>query len=111
VLPLRHLVGVSLIATVLTGAIPTARAAARGLDRALGVRGAVAARWARDACPPGQLSGIVGGRRKCLAAGELCSQQHRSDYARYGFGCAEGANGVYRLQPGEPSRERGPGNR
>jgi hypothetical protein len=49
----------------------------------------------RTACSSGYVDGVIGGKHKCLRAGEFCSPQYESDYEHYGFSCVSG-----RLQSG-----------
>jgi hypothetical protein len=40
----------------------------------------------------------IGGRRKCIAAGQYCSRSHQRDYKRYGYSCSRrDSNGKYHL--------------
>lgn len=40
-------------------------------------------------CPAGDVGGVVGGKGKCLHAGQECSEKHAADYTQYGFACAQ----------------------
>lgn len=40
-------------------------------------------------CPGGDASGVIGGKAKCLHAGQECSQKHAADYVQYGFTCTQ----------------------
>ena len=40
-------------------------------------------------CPGGDTSGVIGGKAKCLHAGQECSEKHAADYAQYGFTCTQ----------------------
>lgn len=41
----------------------------------------------------------IGGKRKCIAAGQFCSRKYERDYNRYGYTCSKkDKNGRYHLQ-------------
>jgi hypothetical protein len=52
-------------------------------------------------CGAGYTHAIIGGKEKCLRAGEFCSHQYDSQYRRYGYRCIyTDANGRYHLTRG-----------
>jgi hypothetical protein len=41
----------------------------------------------------------IGGKTKCIAAGQFCARSHESDYNKYGYTCSKkDANGRYHLK-------------
>lgn len=41
----------------------------------------------------------IGGKRKCIAAGQFCSRQYERDYNKYGYSCSKrDKNGRYHLK-------------
>lgn len=40
-------------------------------------------------CPAGDTSGLIGGKSKCLAVGQLCSAKNVGDYPQFGFTCTQ----------------------
>ena len=40
-------------------------------------------------CPGGDIPGVIGGKAKCLHAGQECSAKHAADYVQYGFACTQ----------------------
>jgi hypothetical protein len=41
----------------------------------------------------------IGGKRKCIAAGQFCARRHESDYNKYGYTCSKrDKNGRYHLK-------------
>lgn len=51
-------------------------------------------------CPAGDSSGVIGGKNKCLAAGQQCSIKNAADYPQYGFVCTpNGATNTLKKKP------------
>ena len=50
-------------------------------------------------CSSGWRHGIIGGRHKCLRAGQFCARRYDRQYHRYGYHCHRFDSGVgrYRL--------------
>ena len=48
-------------------------------------------------CPAGFEHAVIGGKQKCLHAGEYCSHREARQYRRYHFKCVL-VNGAYRLE-------------
>jgi hypothetical protein len=48
-------------------------------------------------CPPGYVKAKIGGKTKCLHAGEYCSPRYQKQYRHYGFRCVW-YGGAYRLR-------------
>jgi hypothetical protein len=42
------------------------------------------------ACPAGSKRAVIGGKVKCLRAGQKCAARYRAAYKRYGFTCVKG---------------------
>lgn len=42
------------------------------------------------ACPAGSKRAVIGGKVKCLRAGQTCSARYQAAYKRYGFTCTNG---------------------
>jgi hypothetical protein len=41
----------------------------------------------------------IGGKRKCIAAGQFCARRYENDYNRYGYTCSKrDRNGRYHLK-------------
>ena len=76
----RRLLGVAL-ATTLARVVPVA-----------GSVGTLTAPSAAEAhaCSSGYKHGVVGGRHKCLKAGQFCSKGYDRSYHRYRFHCHTG---------------------
>jgi hypothetical protein len=51
---------------------------------------AVAAPDAASACPAGTKRAVIGGKVKCLRAGQACKLRYQAAYKRYGFRCVAG---------------------
>lgn len=47
-------------------------------------------------CGAGYTRARIGGRTKCLRAGEYCAKSHRKQYPKYGYHCGR-IHGVWRL--------------
>jgi hypothetical protein len=77
----RRFVFVLVTASVLVGAATTVAAATVKETKPQ----ADAAR-----CPVGSKRGVVGGKVKCLRAGQKCAARYRAAYKRYGFTCVGG---------------------
>jgi hypothetical protein len=42
---------------------------------------------------------IIGGKKKCIAAGQFCARKHQADYKKYGYSCSKkDKNGRYHLK-------------
>lgn len=48
-------------------------------------------------CPSGFTHAVIGGRQKCLRAGEYCAHRYASQYRHYRYKCVL-VSGVYRLR-------------
>jgi hypothetical protein len=52
--------------------------------------------------PSAQIScknATIGGKRKCIAAGQFCARTHERDYRKYGYTCSKkDKNGRYHLK-------------
>ena len=68
-----------------TTTAPTATRAATPKTSASSAGGATGTK----SCPGGDTSGVIGGKSKCLHAGQECSEKHAADYVQYGFTCAQ----------------------
>jgi len=74
-----------------------AAGAAVALALACGVPASAASTPAHAArsCSAGFVKGTIGGREKCLHAGEFCNHRYASQYPRYGFHCVRRSRGNY----------------
>src|SRR5437763_5241803 len=77
----RRFVFVLVTAAVVVGAATTVAAATVNLA---GPRALTAG------CPPGSKRAVIGGKVKCLRAGQKCAARYRAAYKRYGFTCVSG---------------------
>jgi hypothetical protein len=41
-------------------------------------------------CPATDTPAVIGGKRRCLHAGEFCARRYNKDYRRYHFRCVSG---------------------
>jgi len=55
-----------------------------------GVSTASAAHSSGDACRAGSKRAVIGGKVKCLRAGQACRTRYQSGYKKYGFTCVAG---------------------
>src|SRR6266550_3206703 len=51
---------------------------------------ASAANSSPDACRVGTKRAVIGGKVKCLKAGQVCQARYQTAYKRYGFTCVKG---------------------
>jgi len=72
-------------------ASPATIAAALALLFSFGGSASVAQPVARAACTR-DVSATIGGKHKCLGAGEYCAIRYERQYERYGFECSTGYN-------------------
>ena len=80
----RRLFFVFVTAAVLVGAASTVVAAATVNAADSGPRALAAA------CPAGSKRAVIGGKVKCLRAGQKCATRYQAAYKRYGFMCVSG---------------------
>jgi hypothetical protein len=71
------------------------------LALALGIGSSVPAASA-SATPSAQIAcknATIGGKHKCIAAGQFCARAYEHDYRKYGYTCSKrDANGRYHLK-------------
>jgi hypothetical protein len=84
----RRIAGL-LAALALIAAAPGAQAAAG--DRPTSVTAA-------KSCSSGYRHAVIGGKQKCLRAGQFCAHRYDSQYRRYGYRCTRYYSNVQRYR-------------
>jgi hypothetical protein len=59
---------------------------------------ALAPAAAAKACHAGYRHAVIGGRQKCLRAGEFCAHRYDGQYRRYGYRCVRYDRRVHRYR-------------
>jgi hypothetical protein len=49
-------------------------------------------------CSSGYVHAVIGGRQKCLRAGEFCAHRYDRQYRRYGYRCTRYYRNVHRYR-------------
>ena len=88
-------------AALVGGATTVAPVALTGMSTPIASHSAAAAK-----CPANSTSGTIGGKQKCLAAGQQCQQANVKDYTQFGFSCAKVGN-RYQLSKGKTGAVKG----
>ena len=85
-----------LITAAIVGLAFAGQADAAGTTSAAVSRGTATAVAAKT-CPAGFTHAVIGGKQKCLHAGEYCSHSEAGQYRPYHFVCVR-VRGTYRLE-------------
>jgi hypothetical protein len=73
-------------------------AAAALVSAAVGLTAVIPSAASAKSCLRGYTHAVIGGKQKCLHAGEFCARRYQREYLHYRFTCDDYVDGEWHLE-------------